>query len=194
MSSIAFADAAGDAELAKVDAAIHGLKSLSLEVEATTQETGKLAETKTAYNLKQKGAKTFVEILAPADMKGTKVLILSADALYVFLPAFGKVRRIAARAKDESFLGLTMTIDDLALSFGGRYTATAKTSGDTITLSLEPKAEPKLKVELTANAKSHLPTALKLTGAKSTTRIVVKTTKVDEAISDDTFTKRNLGE
>lgn len=34
--------------------------------------------------------------------------------MYVYLPAFGKVRRIASHTKDQGFLGLTFSQDDMA--------------------------------------------------------------------------------
>ena len=45
-----------------------------------------------ALIVKLKAEKRLTEFTAPADMKGTKVLVLSPTQMYVYLPAFGKVR------------------------------------------------------------------------------------------------------
>src|SRR5262249_46449835 len=88
-----------------------------------------------------KGEKRFSEFTAPADMKGTKVLILSPTQMYVYLPSFGKVRRIASHTKDQGFLGLTFSQDDMATtSYGGSYTASILSDDAAkVTLSLTPK-------------------------------------------------------
>ena len=61
-----------------------------------------------------KGDSHLFTFTAPADMKGTKALVLSPTQMYVFLPAFGKVRRIASSVSDQGFLGMTFSQDDLA--------------------------------------------------------------------------------
>jgi hypothetical protein len=110
------ADAAGDAALAKVDDAMNRAKTHQFEYDVTNQEAGK-AETKLAMRVQMKGEKRQTEFLAPADMKGTKVLILSPDQKYVYLPAFGKVRRIASSVGDQGFMGMTFSQDDFVTKY-----------------------------------------------------------------------------
>src|SRR5262245_13058727 len=93
-TSSARADAAGDKVLAAMDAAMNRAQSDYIEYDVTNQEPGK-AETKLALIVRIKGDKRLTQFTAPADMKGTKVLVLSSTQMYVYLPAFGKVRRIA---------------------------------------------------------------------------------------------------
>ncbi|WP_224371236.1 outer membrane lipoprotein-sorting protein [Hyalangium versicolor] len=121
-SGTARADAAGDKVLATMDAALNRAKTLTFTYEVFNQEPGK-AERKLEMTLKFKGDKRLGEFLAPADMKGTKVLIMSPTQMYVFLPSFGKVRRIASHSGEQSFLGLAFSQDDLATaSYSGNYT------------------------------------------------------------------------
>ena len=75
-------------------------------------------------------------------MKGTKVLILSPTQMYVYLPAFGKVRRIASHTKDQGFLGLSFSQDDMATTaYAPLYSgAISSDSGAQTIVTLTPKA------------------------------------------------------
>ena len=76
-------------------------------------------------------------------MKGTKVLILSPTEMYVYLPSFGKIRRIASHTKDQGFLGLTFSQDDMATTaYGPIYSAAVRSeSGSSWTLTLTPRED-----------------------------------------------------
>lgn len=159
------ADSAGDAALTKVEAAMNKAKSHYFEYEAATTETGK-AEKKVGLNVWIRGDKRMTEFTAPADLKGTKVLILSASEMYVYLPAFGKVRRIASHTTDQSAFGMAFSQDELATQkYSGQYQAVVTTAGDKETkLTLTPKADQKPpygKIELTASKDKNLPTEIK---------------------------------
>jgi hypothetical protein len=70
----------------------------------------------------------------PADLEGTRLLIhedqASDDALWLYLPAAGKTRRIVSSAKKNSFLGtefayvdlMTQRVGDFAHKLAGRET------------------------------------------------------------------------
>jgi len=139
-SGAARADAAGDKVLAAVEVSLNKAKTLSIEHEVVLGAPGK-PERKMTLESRTKAAKVLAAFSAPADMKGTKILVLSPDETYVYLPAFGKVRRIASHTQDQGFMGLTYTVDDL---YGTRYAAqyTAAISAETSkewALTLTPK-------------------------------------------------------
>ncbi|NOZ69960.1 MAG: outer membrane lipoprotein-sorting protein [Deferribacteres bacterium] len=68
----------------------------------------------------QKGNdKRLVIFLSPADVKGVGFLSLSEDRMYLYLPAFRKVRRIASHIKNENFMGTDFSYEDMAET---RYT------------------------------------------------------------------------
>ena len=122
-SGQASADATGERVLADMDAAMNRAQTQKVEFEATNQEPGKDAK-KLGLKVFIKGEKRLTEFTAPSDMKGTKVLILSTTQMYVYLPAFGKVRRIASHTTDQGFMGLAFSQDDFASqSYSGQYTA-----------------------------------------------------------------------
>jgi outer membrane lipoprotein-sorting protein len=105
-------------------------------------------------------------------MKGTKVLILSPTQMYVYLPAFGKVRRIASHTKDQGFLGLSFSQDDMATtSYGPLYTATLTTDdADKVVLTLTPKSAETAyaKIELTLTKDHGVPAQFKYFNADGT--------------------------
>lgn len=61
--------------------------------------------------------KQIMWFLQPADVKGSSFLRLSYDDrdddMWLYLPAFGKVRRIASHAKNGNFMGTDFTYEDL---------------------------------------------------------------------------------
>jgi outer membrane lipoprotein-sorting protein len=223
----AYADDAGDKALVQVETAMNRATSHYFEYEASTAESGK-AEQKVGLNVYIKGEKRFTEFTAPASLKGTKVLILSPTEMYVFLPSFGKVRRIASHTNDQSAFGMAFSQDDLATQkYSGQYSATS--SGDKLTLT--PKSGQTTnysKIEMTIIKDKTLPSELKYYNSEGklvktetrsgytcgdgdkknictpgtlkmvdhtknlTTTLTRKAWKVNEAISDDKFSKRNL--
>ena len=228
-SATAHADPAGDKVLAALDVSLNRAKTQFIEFEGIVQEPGK-AERKLALEIRMKGEKRLSEFLAPGDMKGTKVLILSPTQMYVYLPAFGKIRRIASHTTDQGFMGMTFSQDDFALTrYSGPYTATIASETPTQwKLSATPKAgenPPYAKLEITVSKDKTLPTEIRYYNAGGThlktetrsdytcegeicnprelkmtdhtkggywTKLVRKKWKVNETMSDDVFSKRNL--
>src|SRR5207249_1021839 len=121
---------AGDKVLASMDQAMNRATTQYFEYDVTNQEAGK-PEQKLAQTVRVKGEKRLTEFTAPADMKGTKVLVLGPTQMYVYLPAFGKVRRIASGVGGQGFMGMTFSQDDFASSYGGAYTATVASATPT---------------------------------------------------------------
>lgn len=164
------ADAAGDAALAKLDAAMNRAKTHKFDYEIVNQEPGK-AERNMAMKVQIKGEKRLTEFTAPGDMKGTKVLILSPSQMYVYIPAFGKVRRIASHTKDASSFGLAFSQDDMATqSYGGDYSGqiTADAAAE-MKILLTPKAGKDTtygKIEITVMKDKMLPKELKYFNAE----------------------------
>lgn len=61
-----------------------------------------------------------IKFLSPADVKGVGFLVLNSDTpnekMYLYLPAFKKIRRIAGSAKSGSFMGSDFSYDDIGSS------------------------------------------------------------------------------
>ena len=121
LSTTAWADAAGDAAVAAMDAAVNRAVTLVFDYQVDNQEPDKPLRV-LAVKLQTNGASKLYEFTAPPDIKGTKVLTLSPTQMYVYLLAFGKVRRIASHTHDQGFLGLAFSQGDLATtSYGVQY-------------------------------------------------------------------------
>lgn len=57
---------------------------------------------------------SLLKFLSPKDVEGVGLLDLGDDLMYLYLPEFGKVRRIAGSAKSGSFMGTDFTYSDLS--------------------------------------------------------------------------------
>ena len=69
------------------------------------------------------GDKTLVRFTAPNDIRGTSFLVWEHpegdDERFLYLPALGRVRRVAGQEKQESFVGSDLSYEDI----GGRDVA-----------------------------------------------------------------------
>lgn len=89
------------------------------------------------------GDKRLVRFLSPADQKGISFLSLPNDLMYLYLPAFRKVRLIASHVKNQNFAGTDFSYDDMSsFSFAQDYDSKLIESSDTFySLKLTPKPE-----------------------------------------------------
>jgi len=93
-------------------------------------------------NMLQKGSdKRLVKFLSPADQKGIAFLSLPDDVMYLYLPAFKKVRRIASHIKNNKFAGTDFSYEDMeAVRYTEKYIPTLqKTEEDHYILELIPQ-------------------------------------------------------
>jgi outer membrane lipoprotein-sorting protein len=115
------ADAAGDKVFKITDDAMTGAKDQVYEYEITTQEPGK-AKTKLMMRVTIKGKSwRLIDFLAPGDIKGMRYLVLSMSQMWVYLPQYQKVRRVASHARSQSFMGTALSQDDASLTTFGEY-------------------------------------------------------------------------
>lgn len=64
------------------------------------------------------GLRAMLQITAPADLAGMRYLLIEEapeDALYLYLPALGKVRRVSGAGPDAEIAGTTLNYADLRL-------------------------------------------------------------------------------
>lgn len=83
-------------------------------------------------NMLQKGSdRRLVKFLSPADQKGIAFLSLPDDVMYLYLPAFNKVRRIASHIKNNKFAGTDFTYEDMeAIRYTEKYNPTLQKNED----------------------------------------------------------------
>jgi len=90
----------------------------------------------------QKGTeKRLVRFLYPPEQKGIAFLSLPDDVMYLYLPAFHKIRQIASHIKNQNFAGTDFTYDDLsAFKLSKNHMATLISETDKYyTVKLIPK-------------------------------------------------------
>jgi len=170
MLSLFFAGpAVGDGNpLAKVDEAVNRWKTLDYRYSITTQKKdGDMSSLQLRMRMKAgEDNKQMTEIFAPADMKGTKVLIRSPEEMYIYLPAMKKIRRIASHVNNKAFLGTALSADDMSLTRYAQFydVAKQKDDGDFIYLKLNAKTDkaPYPKLALKVEKKRWLPVAIKM--------------------------------
>jgi len=173
LAAPAAADPAGDKVLLEVDDSMNRAKSQHFLYDAVTQEPGR-GEKKLGLEVWMKGDKRLTAFTEPADLKGTKVLVVSPTEMYAYLPAFGKVRRIASHTNDQSAFGMAFSQDDLAdQRYSDEYGAVlAGEDEKQIKLVLTPRAGQKPaygKIEIAAQkGDSKVPEELKYYAASGT--------------------------
>jgi outer membrane lipoprotein-sorting protein len=93
-------------------------------------------------NIIQKGTdKRIMRFTAPASQAGIAVLALPDDIMYMYLPAFGKERRIASSVKNQNFAGTDFSYDDMEPKpYAEKYDPELlRTEGDQFVVQLVPK-------------------------------------------------------
>jgi outer membrane lipoprotein-sorting protein len=128
--------------LKKLDEAEYAAKDTIAEVKMILEEeSGKTSERK--MKMYQKGSeKRLIRFESPADVKG--IAFLDADGkMYVYMPAFHKIRRIAGHVKNENFAGTDFAHDDLSsVSFSERLEPIGlKEEGEHYLLEVREKTE-----------------------------------------------------
>lgn len=108
-----------------------------------------------------------MKFLAPADIRGVGFLVLADDQMYLYLPEFRRIRRIASHNKTERFMGSDFSYEDLGTGgFARFYDAELKNENDEtwhLELTLKPGAEkPYSRLELWVDKRSHLPRRYRL--------------------------------
>lgn len=156
--------AEAQATLKSVDEAINRWKDQFFAYEMIDTQSGR-GERTLGLEVYMKGEQRVTAFTAPADVKGTRVLIKSDTQMYVYLPAYKKVRRIASHVTAQGFMGTAYSQDDLAIStYADKYEAkVVEDKGETVKLELVVKKGKEVaypKVHMTVELKRRLPTEL----------------------------------
>ena len=110
--------------LRKADDVINGPKDQDLKIRMILiDKKGK--EKSREMSMMQKGNdKRMVRFLSPADQKGISFLSLPDDVMYLYLPAFKKIRRIASHVKNTKFAGTDFSYEDMeAIRYSDKYSS-----------------------------------------------------------------------
>ncbi len=131
-----------NAILKKADDVLYSAKDQSSKIKIVLidkQDREKVREA----NILQKGSDTrLFRFTSPASQAGIAFLSLPNDVMYIYMPAFGKERRIASHVKNQSFAGTDFSYDDMeAKPFSEKYNPKfIKTEDNYYVLELIPKS------------------------------------------------------
>jgi outer membrane lipoprotein-sorting protein len=141
LEALAQGELTGQEILVKVDSVSNGPKNQSMIVKITSIDKSGREAISQAEMYQEGSDKRLVKFLSPADRKGIGFLSLPNNVMYVYLPAFGKVRRIAAHMTNSKFSGTDFTYEDLeAGNFAEKWLAQLeRIDGDEYVLKLTPK-------------------------------------------------------
>jgi len=115
-------------------------------------------------NILQKGNdKRIFRFTAPASQAGIAVLSLPDDVMYLYLPAFGKERRISTSVKSQNFAGTDFSYDDMeAKPYSDKYNPKLiKTETNVFVLELVPKGKSDYsKIVVNINSTNYYPESM----------------------------------
>lgn len=128
--------------LAEVDRRAASFKDQNYNASMEIIKGGNVKKT-LAFNSTMKGLnKQLIVFSAPGDVAGMKVLMEDDKNLFLYLPEFQKVRRVATHVQSQGFLGSTFTYEDMTqVQLSPFYKAElAGKDGSLTKLNLTPKA------------------------------------------------------
>lgn len=114
-----------------------------------------------------------MKFLSPPDVENIGFLSLSEDQMYLYLPEFRRIRRIASHNKKESFMGSDFTYEDMGTSgFSAHYTAELLSEDSDawiLDLSRKPGSDrPYPKIKMWVNKISETPVRLEMSDDSGT--------------------------
>ncbi len=145
--------------LDKVDQLTSAPQDAKQTIRMTLTDRNGHEQVRTAIIWQKDKNKRLIKFTSPAAYKGIGFLSLPNDVMYVYMPAYGKERRIASSVKNQKFAGTDLTYEDLqAKSYKNKYNAKLLSKdADKFVLELTPKERSQYsKAILTVN-KDYLP-------------------------------------
>ena len=132
----------GDDIVGRMDKALTSARDQYFEYKLATYEPGKPPRVLT-FSVHIMGDKyRRIEFMAPGDVKGTRFLVLDVDQMYVYMPAYKKVRRVASHVKSQGFMGSAYSQDEMSVVTYGDIYAAKYVDEDADTYHLEMTRRP----------------------------------------------------
>lgn len=96
-----------------IDNVINAPRDQTLEQKMILIDNSSNEKTRTLMVMQKGFDRRMAKFLSPQDQKGIAFLSLPNDVIYLYLPAFRKVRRIAAHVKNTKFAGTDFSYEDM---------------------------------------------------------------------------------
>lgn len=131
----------GETLLRRLDAAGRRAADSDVTLAVTVHHPDGTAVERTLRVWQRGGDRRMVKFLAPARLRGTGILVPDGSRVFVYLPAYKRVREVTGREGGDAFMGTDFSIDELALvRLAPGHTATLEAEAtDTWTLRLVPR-------------------------------------------------------
>ena len=128
--------------LQKIDDVMYSPKDMTGKTKIILIDKAGKQKTREANIIQKGNDKRIFRFTAPASQAGIAVLSLPNDVMYLYMPAYGKERRISSSVKNQNFAGTDFSYDDMeSKPFSEKYTPKLiKTEGDVYILELTPKS------------------------------------------------------
>ena len=126
--------------LSKMDDVMYSPKDMSSITKIILIDKAGKEKTREATMIQKGTDKRLFRFTAPSSQAGIATLSLPDDVMYMYLPAFGKERRISSSVKSQKFAGTDFAYDDMeAKLYSEKYTPKLiKTEADVYVLELTP--------------------------------------------------------
>ena len=127
--------------LQEVDKVLYSAKDQQNKVTIILNDKNGRESTRKADVLQKGNDMRLFRFTAPTSQAGIAFLSLPKDVMYIYMPAFGKERRIASHVKNQNFAGTDFSYDDMeAKLFSSKYDPEIiDQNNETYTLKLTPK-------------------------------------------------------
>lgn len=103
----------GEKILSGVDSVLYAYEDAKMRMRFVLEDKDGSTKVR-ALNAMEKGTEyRLMRFTSPADQEGIAFLSLPDDVMYLYLPAFGKARRIAGHVKNKGFAGTDFTYENL---------------------------------------------------------------------------------
>lgn len=130
----------GSVILERVDSTLNAPQDITAVERMTLIDADGNEKARTLQMVQKGPEQRMVKFMTPADVRDVGFLRLSDDQMYLYLPAFRRVRRIASSIQNEAFMGTDLSYEDLSRTrYSDDYRVVeATTDADGHVLTLEP--------------------------------------------------------
>ena len=129
--------------LQEVDKVLYSAKDQQNKVTIILIDKNGKESTREANVIQKGNDMRLFRFTSPTSQAGIAFLSLPKDVMYIYMPAFGKERRIASHVKNQNFAGTDFSYDDMeAKLFSSKYDPEIiDQTNETYTLKLTPKPD-----------------------------------------------------
>ena len=126
--------------LKKMDEVMYSAKDMTGKTKIVLIDKADKEKTREANIIQKGNDKRIFRFTEPASQAGIAFLSLPEDVMYLYMPAFGKERRISASIKTQNFAGTDFSYDDMESKlYSEKYTPKLlESEGDVYVLELTP--------------------------------------------------------